>query len=125
MRGRILLVDDDAAVASLLKVVLESKGYSVTTAASAAEATTALCTSTYELIVTDMGMETEESGYEVVRTARSQRYRPMIMILTAFPILAQQWRKAGAHAMLSKPVAAEQLLLVVSQLMVARSKRAT
>jgi NtrC-family two-component system response regulator AlgB len=125
MAGRILLVDDDAALVSLLKVVLETRGFTVTTASSAAEATAVLCTSTFELIVTDMGMETQESGYEVVCAAHSQRYHPMVLILTAHPILAQEWRKAGANAMLSKPVSADELLRVVSQLRAARSKGAT
>ncbi len=120
MSGRILLVDDEPAVASSLKLVLETRGYTVVTAASTAEAKAALRFDTFDLIVTDMKMETGSSGYEVVRMAHSHPYQPMIMILTAVPLLAQQWRKAGAHAMLGKPVAAEELLRVIARLLALR-----
>jgi len=123
MAGRILLVEDEAAVASSLKVVLETRGYTVVTAASTAQGTAALRFDTFDLVVTDMKMETTSSGYEVVRIAHSQPYQPMIMILTAFPILGQQWRTAGAHAMVSKPVATEELLRVVARLLALRPTR--
>jgi CheY-like chemotaxis protein len=115
--ARVLLVDDDAAVRSTLKVVLETKGYDVSTASSAAQACRILRLESFDLVLTDMRMESELSGYEVIRVAREQAYQPTTVIVTAFPLLAQQWREAGADAVLRKPTHIEEILRVVDQLL--------
>jgi CheY-like chemotaxis protein len=56
----------------------------------------------FDLILTDMRMETPLAGYEVVRAAHQIRPRPAIVILTAFPIPSSDWRASGADALLVK-----------------------
>ena len=123
MAASILLVDDEIAVTSSLKTVLESEGYAVVIASSTPEAAAALHKDKFDLILTDLKMETETAGYEVVREARCQPYDPMVLILTAFPIAGREWRKAGAHAMVTKPVPMQQLLRTIERLMAARRAR--
>ncbi len=114
MGSTILVVDDEPAIVSTLKLVLESKGHSVETANCAADAKQLLATRTFDLVLTDMRMETDSAGYEVVAAARP--HCPAIVVLTAFPLLANDWKQAGVHALLSKPVSIPQLLDTIARL---------
>jgi CheY-like chemotaxis protein len=71
-------------------------------AASAAEAVAVLGQEEFELVVTDMRMETPIAGYDVVRSALAQSYNPVVVILTAYPLQAAEWKREGAHAMFMK-----------------------
>ena len=97
-----LLVDDDATVLQTLKAVFETREFDVSTAVSAGEAVSTLARLSFDLVVTDMRMETDRSGYEVVRQAKSTANRPVVVILSAYPIPVTEWRKAGADAMFMK-----------------------
>ena len=55
-RERLLVVDDDAEVTTLLFDVLEACGYQVTCAANGAEALTLLRENIYDLVLTDLNM---------------------------------------------------------------------
>ena len=97
-----LLVDDDSAVLKTLKGVFELRRFSVSTAVSAGDAVTMLKQNSFDLVVTDMRMETETAGFEVVRSAKSTAARTVVIILSAYPIPASEWRSAGADAMFMK-----------------------
>jgi CheY-like chemotaxis protein len=66
------------------------------------EAKSRLRQAKYDLVLTDMRMETPISGYDVVRAAQQMHPRPAIAILTAFPIPSADWRSSGADALLVK-----------------------
>jgi CheY-like chemotaxis protein len=85
MKRRILLVDDDLAVLLTLKAVLELHGFEVETAASSTEAFTRMDTGVYQMVISDLRMETEDAGLEVIRRAHSQAYDPATALLTAYP----------------------------------------
>lgn len=91
MKRRILLVDDDLAVLLTLKAVLELHGFEVETAGGSAEAVARLESGIYEMVISDLRMETEEAGLEVIRAARRQAYDPATALLTAFPPSGEHW----------------------------------
>lgn len=97
-----LLVDDDDAVLTTLKSVFETRDFDISTAVSAGDAITALTRDSFDLVVTDMRMETDTSGFEVVRHAKSTHNRPVVVILSAYPIPVTEWRMSGADAMFIK-----------------------
>jgi CheY-like chemotaxis protein len=99
---RILLVDDEAAILGMLRAVLEPSGFEVQVARSAAEAQKTIRENSFDVVLTDMRMESPRSGYDVVRAACQLPRRPAIAILTAFPIPAHEWRPSGADALLIK-----------------------
>ena len=70
MKRRILLVDDELAILLTLKTILEIHQFEVETASSAKEATTKLKANTYHMVITDMKMEHEKAGYDVIRAAK-------------------------------------------------------
>jgi DNA-binding response OmpR family regulator len=110
MSRRILLVDDEPAILLTMKAILEMNGFHVITAASAAEAKLRLVADTYHLVITDLKMENETSGLEVVRFAKERPYRPAAAILTAYPYLGSEWKAKGADNLFIKPVNMPELL---------------
>jgi len=92
MKRRILLVDDDLAVLLTLKAVLELHGFEVETAGSSAEAFARMESAVYHMVISDLSMETEDAGLEVIRTARRQAYDPATALLTAYPPSGEHWR---------------------------------
>jgi DNA-binding response OmpR family regulator len=107
---RILLVDDEPSILLTMKAILEMNGFEVVTAASSAEAKLRLEVDSYHLVITDMKMEKETSGLDVVRFARQQPYRPAVAILTAHPDLASDWKEQGADNIWIKPTKMPELL---------------
>ncbi len=55
-RRRILVVDDDAAVRTLIRTVLQHAGYDVTTARDGREAIALIAASDYDLVLLDVVM---------------------------------------------------------------------
>ncbi|HVN22135.1 MAG TPA: response regulator [Dongiaceae bacterium] len=123
MKRRILLVDDDLAVLLTLKAVLELHGFEVEIAQSTAEAFECMDSSTYHMVISDLRMETEEAGLEVIRAAHRQSYSPATALLTAFPPSDEYWagvRRSAAHpdSMLVKPVGTRDLVRQIEALLI-------
>ncbi len=118
MKRRILLADDELTILLTLKAILEMNGFEVETAASAREAKEKLRNSTFDMVITDMWMETETAGLEVIQTARRQPYNPATAVLTAYPNLGMAARKNGADTLLVKPTNTGDLLRQIEALLV-------
>jgi DNA-binding response OmpR family regulator len=116
MRRRILLVDDEVAVLLTLKAVLEISGFDVDTAASAREGVSKLHTREYHMLITDMRMESDAAGIEVIRAARGAAYHPAVALLTAFPVAEEDWQEMGADKLLVKPMHTQILLRQIEDL---------
>jgi DNA-binding NtrC family response regulator len=118
MKRRILVVDDELAILLTLRAILEMNGFEVETAGSAKEAEKKLSENNFHMVITDMRMESETSGYEVIRAARKQAYNPATAILTAYPSLGTEWHSHGAESLLVKPMNANDLLRQIEVLLV-------
>ena len=133
MKRRILLVDDDLAVLLTLKAVLELHGFEVETAGSSAEAFARMKSSVYQMVISDLRMETEEAGLEIIRTARCQAYDPATALLTAYPPSGEHWD--GKHrngedwtgensdSLLIKPLGTGDLLRQVEALLIRQADK--
>lgn len=117
MKRRILLVDDEVAILLTLKAVLEISGFDVDTATSARDGKMKLRKFEYDMVITDMRMESEASGVEVVKAARAAAYQPAVALLTAFPTNEEGWQYTGADKMLVKPMQTRVLLQQIEKLM--------
>jgi DNA-binding response OmpR family regulator len=118
MKRRILLVDDELAILLTLKAILEINGFDVETAASAKEAVSKLKANSYHMVITDMKMENDRAGYEVIRFAKRADYSPAVAILTAYPLLGAEWKSEGAQSMLVKPMNTDDLLRQIEVLLI-------
>ena len=117
MKRRILLVDDEVAVLLTLRAVLEIQGFEVETAASAREAKLKLRANQYHMVITDMRMETESAGNEVVQAAKKSPYQPAVALLTAFPVVESDGDN-DADEVLVKPMNTNDLLVQIEALLV-------
>lgn len=108
----------------MLRAVLENEGHSVVGATSAADARKKLETGVFDMVITDMRMETETAGFDVVSAARRRPEEPTIVILTAYPMRDEDWRDSGAHAGLVKGMPITQLTEAVEKLLSARKQSA-
>jgi DNA-binding response OmpR family regulator len=117
MKRRVLLVDDEVTVLLTMKAVLEISGFDVDTAASARDAKLKLRHQTYEMVITDMRMESEQSGREVIVAARTAAYHPAVALLTAFPLADEDWHDMGADKMLVKPMQTRLLIHQIEKLL--------
>jgi DNA-binding response OmpR family regulator len=118
MKRRILLVDDELAILLTLRAILEIHGFDVETATSAKEAISKLKASSYHMIITDMKMEHDKAGYDVIRSAKKTDYDPAVAILTAYPLLGGDWKSEGAQSMLVKPMNTDDLLRQIEVLLI-------
>jgi DNA-binding response OmpR family regulator len=123
MRRRILLVDDEVPVLLTLKAVLEISGFDVDTAASAREGVSKLHTREYQMLITDMRMEHDVAGVEVIKAARAANYHPAVALLTAFPVADEDWQEMGADKLLVKPMHTRILLQQIEDLIASHERK--
>ena len=120
MNRRILLVDDEPAILLTLKAILEMKGCKVDTAPSSVQAMFRLSAERYDLVISDLKMEHERAGFDVVRFAREQDQPAKVVILTACPDLGRDWKEQGAESLFIKPANMPELLQHIEVLLAQR-----
>jgi DNA-binding response OmpR family regulator len=120
-KRRVLLVDDEVAILLTMKAVLEMNGFEVETAASAREARMKIKHDEYQMVMTDMRMESDAAGREVIQAARTAPYHPAVALLTAFP--EDNWSEMGADQMLVKPMQTAVLVKQIEQLLVSHAAK--
>ena len=120
--ARVLLVDDDPASRLTLQTVLETCGYRVESAASAAEAVGLLEASEYALVLSDLQMESPEAGLKVLAHARMMDYKPATALITAYHD-AGPAPEAARNSLLIKPEDIPGLLTKVAALISERATR--
>jgi len=116
-KRRVLLVDDEVTVLLTMKAVLEISGFDVDTAASAREGKSKIKLREYQMVITDMRMESDAAGREVIQAARHAPYHPAVALLTAFPVDDDEWQDMGADKMLVKPMQTAVLLRQIEKLL--------
>ncbi|MCX7642664.1 MAG: response regulator [Armatimonadetes bacterium] len=106
--GRILVVDDEELAREAIKLRLERDGHQVDTAASEAEAIEKIRNSNppYDVVITDMVMESENSGLEVLKASLLRDVLTEVIILTAYGSVANavECLKRGAYDYLEKNI---------------------
>jgi CheY-like chemotaxis protein len=82
--ARVLVVDDDLASRLTLQTVLEAGGYRVDAAATAAEAVGKMEDQEYQLVLSDLQMESPEAGLKVLAHAQMMDYKPATALITSY-----------------------------------------
>ncbi len=106
-----------------MKAILEISGFDVDTAASAREGKSKIKLREYQMVITDMRMESDASGREVIQAARNAPYHPAVALLTAFPLTDEDWAETGADKMLVKPMQTAFLLKQIEKLLETHSAK--
>ena len=116
MKGRILVVDDDAAMCELLRTQLEHRDFPVTTARSATQALAVLRSEDIHVLVTDDNMP-GTTGVGLCHEATSNHPELPVVLITAFGSMetAISAIRAGAYDFLTKPFEIDELVLVLER----------
>ncbi len=113
---RVLVVDDDPAVAKSIKRVLERAGYDVVLAPDGREAEARFRSQPIDLVLLDLNLPSE-SGWDVFeRLTTREPYVPVIVI-TAMPNQYAMAQAAGVGALVEKPVEVPALLKLIKDLL--------
>lgn len=120
MPKKILLVDDDPDIMSMVKMRLESCGYKVISAADGNTAYNMAKSESPDLIVQDL-MLPDMDGYQVCRLLKfDQKYKhiPIIMLTARGQEEDKEWgRKVGVDCYMTKPFEAKELLIKIKELL--------
>jgi ATP-dependent Lon protease len=119
--ARVLLADDDPTSRLTLQTVLEAGGYRVDSAASAAEAVELLDRREYELVLTDLSLESPGAGWKVIEHARMKPYRPATALVTSSRGAGETG--AAATKVLIEPEDVPELLGKIATLISTRASR--
>src|SRR5690606_1569599 len=112
--ARILVVDDEANIRSLLDEILSEEGYEVTTAADAEEARQARKRSEYDLILLDIWMPDTDGIPLLKEGSRSDAPGPVVRMSGHGTVdAAVEATRLGAVDFIEKPVSLAKLLRVV------------
>ena len=113
---RVLVVDDEAHVRSMLGSTLERNGYEVQLAASGREALEALAQGTYDLVLTDIVMQ-DLNGIALLERVHAQHPNlPVVMVTAIHDIsVAIDSMRRGAYDYLLKPFERDHLLGTVER----------
>ena len=112
----ILVVDDEESILRTLSRELIKAGYQVAMAASGTEAIEKLKASAYDLLITDLLMETI-TGIDVILAAKELHPAVKMVVITGFSSdnsLAQAALQAGAMAIITKPYDRKDFLIKVA-----------
>lgn len=112
--GKILVIDDERPVLMTVEALLGRQGFAVATASNATQGRTQLEKFQPDLVLLDLGLP-DADGLEVLKEIKAARPSISVIILTAQDSLANAIDsiKLGAFHFISKPYAAEELIILI------------
>lgn len=125
MNGRVLVVDDDPAMCSMLRTHLTKRAFEVVTSTKAGDAFDVLRAGDFEVVVTDLNMR-EMNGLQLCERIAADRPEIPVVVITAFGSLdsAIAAIRAGAYDFLPKPFEIDALVVAVNRAIQHRRLRA-
>ncbi len=114
-KSRILVVDDEPAVLLTYRMILEQKSYDVTVATSSRDARVALDRGGLDLMLCDLSLEEQHSGFDVIEYARRTHPEMRSVLLTGYATkeIADQAEREGIPV-LFKPIDIEEFLSTIA-----------
>lgn len=120
-KKRIMVIEDDAEMRSLLKDFFKEDGYAVSLAGNGAEAFKKLHKETYDLIITDIRLP-GWTGLDILPGIRKLQPKIPLIVITAFgseEIYSRAVEK-GATAYLEKPICFNKLGVLIHEMIGAK-----
>src|SRR5437016_4025610 len=120
----VLIVDDEAAIRTALRGVLEDEGYAVAEAESGEACLDALARQSFEVLLLDIWLPGMD-GLETLDRLRALEGAPEVIIISGHGTIETAVRatKLGAFDFLEKPLSLEKTLIVVKNAIDARRLR--
>ena len=113
MKARVLIIDDEEAIRSSLKMIFEYEGYEVLLAANGPAGLKAAEKEDPDLIFVDIKMP-QMDGLDVLKRLKAEEGSPPVVILSGHGTVktAVEATKLGAYDFIEKPPESERILLV-------------
>jgi two-component system, NtrC family, nitrogen regulation response regulator NtrX len=113
MKAKVLIIDDEEAIRSSLKMILEYEGYECVLAANGEAGLKIAERENPDLVFLDIKMP-QMDGMEVLKAIKSDESSPPVVILSGHGTVATavEATKAGAYDFIEKPPDRDRLLLV-------------
>jgi two-component system alkaline phosphatase synthesis response regulator PhoP len=117
-KTKLLLVDDEDTIRTLVRHELETHGFAVEEAESGAAALEKLGGSAFDLVVLDIRMP-EMDGLEVLKNIRANNLAPKVIMLTGVDELkiARDSLALGASDFMTKPFDFKNLLTCINRVL--------
>jgi DNA-binding NtrC family response regulator len=114
----ILVVDDEPNVLLTYRLILQQQGYAVCAALSSEEARKAIHEQDIDLLLCDLSLEKQESGFDVINFAKQKDPRLPTVLLTGYatPEANDRAHQLGIPV-LFKPIDIKELLDTISGLL--------
>jgi CheY-like chemotaxis protein len=114
-KARILIIDDEADIRSLLADMLASEGHEVDVASSGEEGIRKCKRGKYDHVITDLGMP-HMSGWEVARRVKEIRPEAAVILATGWGMHfdEEQLKSAGISRVITKPFQVEEVLTCIN-----------
>jgi CheY-like chemotaxis protein len=117
-RLRILAVDDEPAMGSMIRRILRSDGHIVVTATSGEEALRHLTAQSFDVVISDVGMGPGMNGWDLAEEVRRRTPRVPVVLATGWgaTIEPADAQAKGIDAVLAKPYLPADLKSVLAHL---------
>lgn len=111
---RILVVDDEANLRHMMKIILSREGYEVYEAGDGENALTVMKDTSMDLILCDIRMPRMD-GMSFLEAVSPKGYRPIVIMMSAYGTIetAVAAMKMGAYDYISKPFQPDEVLLTI------------
>ncbi len=115
-QGKILVVDDDPAIAEVLRELLQADGHQVTVCASGAEAIAAGRSEPFDAVLADIRLP-DMDGLAVLRAFQEEGLGSAVILMTAFGTVetAIEAIKSGAYDYVPKPFKLDEVRIAVQR----------
>lgn len=115
-QDRVLVVDDDAALRSLLVLICRRAGFEVDVAKDGGQALECIARNDYLVAILDLQMP-HVNGFDVIQVLRARSRRPAIIVMTALPPSALAGLDANVvQAVVRKPFEVDLLTGMLTEL---------
>lgn len=117
-KPHILVVDDEPNVLVTYRLILQQQGYTVSAAISSEEARTCLQKGGVDLLLCDLSLEKQQSGFDVIEFGRGIDPNLQTVLLTGYASVEANDRAEQENIpVLFKPIDIQQLLQVIADLL--------
>ena len=114
--ARILIIDDDPAMVSVISEICHERGHQTSSYNSGSKAIENLLTHTPQLVITDLKMD-KVSGLDILRQCREVLPGTPVIMITAYAKVesALEAMKLGAYDYITKPFKVDELQLTIQR----------
>ena len=115
-KSSILIVDDNVSLCKTMSLVLERKGYAVTTAGDGSEAIKRVKKSPFDMVFLDIKMPLMD-GVETYKRIKKVRSEVVVVMMTAYAVedLVQAALQEGAYGIIYKPLDIEKVVALIEE----------